>query len=222
MISSFGRQAKSADDECFTFGALILRHARSHAERGNDLLDNGLKSRCPLLMDAHYVKSILALLSLVALPVLAAEPTLYGRYEYIALPEIGGEVLKAKMDTGALTASLSAKDIETFTRDGEDWVRFRLATKDASNKVYEHKVARISKIKTRSEEEDDDKEVVQPTKRPVVDLELCLGNVKRTAEVNLTDRSSFNYPLLIGAKALREFGAAVNPARRFTADKPDC
>ncbi|EIK72893.1 hypothetical protein PseBG33_5139 [Pseudomonas synxantha BG33R] len=32
----------------------------------------------------------------------------------------------------------------------------------------------------------------------------------------------FNYPLLIGAKALREFGAAVNPARRYTADKPDC
>jgi len=37
-----------------------------------------------------------------------------------------------------------------------------------------------------------------------------------------TGRSSFNYPLLIGAKALREFGAAVNPARRYTADKPDC
>ncbi|CAN1605415.1 retropepsin-like aspartic peptidase RloA2 [Pseudomonas mediterranea] len=166
------------------------------------------------------MKSLLALFSLVALPVLAAEPTLYGRYEYIALPEIGGEVLKAKMDTGALTASLSAKDIETFTRDGDDWVRFRLATKDASNKVYEHKIARISKIKTRSEEDEDEK--IAPTKRPVVDLELCLGDVKRTVEVNLTDRSSFNYPLLIGAKALREFGAAVNPARRFTADKPDC
>ncbi|MBO1539770.1 ATP-dependent zinc protease [Pseudomonas sp. OA65] len=168
------------------------------------------------------MKSVLALLSLIALPVLAAEPTLYGRYEYIALPEIGGKVLKAKMDTGALTASLSAKDIETFTRDGDDWVRFRLATKDADNKVYEHKIARISKIKTRSEEDEDDDEKIAPTKRPVVDLELCLGNVKRTVEVNLTDRSSFNYPLLIGAKALREFGAAVNPARRFTADKPDC
>nr|BFE93499.1 hypothetical protein GCM10020185_40350 [Pseudomonas brassicacearum subsp. brassicacearum] len=104
------------------------------------------------------MKSFLALLSLVALPVLAAEPTLYGRYEYIALPEIGGEVLKAKMDTGALTASLSAKDIETFTRDGDDWVRFRLATKGASNKVYEHKIARISKIKTRSEEDEEDDE----------------------------------------------------------------
>ena len=167
------------------------------------------------------MKSLLALLSLVALPVLAAEPTLYGRYEYIALPEIGGEVLKAKMDTGALTASLSAKDIETFTRDGDDWVRFRLGGKDASDKVYEHKVSRISKIKSRADE-DDDKDEASVAKRPVIDLEMCLGNVKRTVEVNLTDRSSFNYPLLIGAKALREFGAAVNPARRYTADKPDC
>jgi len=166
------------------------------------------------------MKSVFVLLSVLALPVMAAEPTLYGRYEYIKLPEIG-ETLQAKMDTGALTASLSAKNIETFTRDGEPWVRFQLATKGASDKVYEHKVARISKIKNRADE-DDDKEEPASAKRPVVDLEMCLGNVKRTVEVNLTDRSSFNYPLLIGAKALREFGAAVNPARRYTADKPDC
>ena len=166
------------------------------------------------------MKSVFVLLSVLALPVMAAEPTLYGRYEYIKLPEIG-ETLQAKMDTGALTASLSAKNIETFTRDGEPWVRFQLATKGASDKVYEHKVARISKIKNRADE-DDDKQEPASAKRPVVDLEMCLGNVKRTVEVNLTDRSSFNYPLLIGAKALREFGAAVNPARRYTADKPDC
>ncbi|QVM97148.1 ATP-dependent zinc protease [Pseudomonas sp. SORT22] len=167
------------------------------------------------------MKSVLALLSLLALPALAAEPTLYGRYEYIKLPEVGGQTFKAKMDTGALTASLSAKDIETFTRDGEEWVRFRVATKDADGKVYEHKLARISKIKNRADE-DEDGEGAEISKRPVVDLELCLGDVKRTVEVNLTDRSSFNYPLLIGAKALREFKAAVNPARRFTADKPSC
>ena len=166
------------------------------------------------------MKSVLALLSVLALPVMAAEPTLYGRYEYIKLPEIG-ETLKAKMDTGALTASLSAKNIQTFTRDGEEWVRFQLATEGASSKVYEHKVARISKIKSRADE-DDEGETTEVSRRPVIDLEMCLGNVKRTVEVNLTDRSSFNYPLLIGAKALREFGAAVNPARRYTADKPDC
>ncbi|MHA4979577.1 retropepsin-like aspartic peptidase RloA2 [Pseudomonas extremorientalis] len=164
------------------------------------------------------MKLLLASLALVAVPVMAAEPTLYGRYEYIQLPEIG-ETFKAKMDTGALTASLSARDIQTFTRDGDDWVRFRLGGKDASDKVYEHKVSRISKIKSRADEDEDEATVA---KRPVIDLEMCLGDVKRTVEVNLTDRSSFNYPLLIGAKALREFGAAVNPARRYTADKPDC
>ena len=166
------------------------------------------------------MKSMLALLSLLALPVMAAEPTIYGRYENIALPELG-ETLKAKMDTGAYTASLSAKDIERFTRDGDEWVRFRLATKDADGKVYEHKLARISKIKNRSDEEEEG-DAPELSQRPVVDLELCLGDVKRTVEVNLVDRSSFNYPLLVGAKALREFKAAVNPAKRFTAGKPDC
>ncbi|MFJ4432973.1 ATP-dependent zinc protease [Pseudomonas sp. NPDC089395] len=166
------------------------------------------------------MKSMLALLSLLALPVMAAEPTIYGRYENIALPELG-ETLKAKMDTGAYTASLSAKDIELFNRDGEEWVRFRLATKDSNGKVYEHKVSRISKIKGRAEEEDEG-DAPELSKRPVVDLELCLGDVKRTVEVNLVDRSHFNYPLLVGAKALREFKAAVNPAKRFTTGKPDC
>lgn len=59
-------------------------------------------------------------------------------------------------------------------------------------------------------------------KRPVVDMELCQGDTKRSIEVNLIDRSSFNYPLLIGAKGLREFSAAVNPARRYTAGEPGC
>ena len=166
------------------------------------------------------MKSVLALLSVLALPVMAAEPTLYGRYEYIKLPEIG-ETLKAKMDTGALTASLSAKNIQTFTRDGEEWVRFQLATPDAGSKVYEHKVSRISKIKNRADE-DEDKDEVNVAKRPVVDLEMCLGNVKRTVEVNLTDRSNFNYPLLIGAKALREFGAAVKLGDVYKRQQPGC
>lgn len=166
------------------------------------------------------MKPALLLLSLLALPVLAAEPDIYGRYEYIQVMEIG-ETFKAKMDTGALTASLSAKDIQTFTRDGDDWVRFRLAVKGGGDKVYEHKIARISRIKERNNGDDED-EPLDPVKRPVVEMEMCLGHTKRTVEVNLVDRSHFNYPLLIGARALREFDAAVNPARRYVADKPDC
>jgi hypothetical protein len=45
------------------------------------------------------VKLVAALLALLALPALANQPTLYGRYEYIRLPQIG-QTLKAKMDSG--------------------------------------------------------------------------------------------------------------------------
>lgn len=163
----------------------------------------------------------LALLSLLALPALAAEPSIYGRYERIGLPEFQ-QTLKAKMDTGAYTASLSARDIELFERDGQAWVRFRLAAKDADDKVYEHLLARISKIKNRADEGDEELSAAEVSKRPVIDLQLCLGDQLRIVEVNLADRSNFNYPLLIGAKALREFAAAIDPAKRFTAGQPHC
>ena len=167
------------------------------------------------------MKAVVLLSALLSLPALAAEPTLYGRYEYLQLPELG-QTLKAKMDTGAYTASLSARDIQNFKRDGEEWVRFRLAATGADDSVYEHRVARISRIKNRADEGDEDPAAADVSKRPVIDLQLCLSKQLRTVEVNLTDRSSFNYPLLIGAKALREFNAAVNPAKRFIAGKPAC
>lgn len=167
------------------------------------------------------MKLFLSLLTLLALPALAGEPTLYGRYERIGLPELSTS-LKAKMDTGAQTASLSARDIELFKRDGEAWVRFRLAAKDADDKLHEHVLARISKIKNRADEGDEDPNAAEVSKRPVIDLQLCLGKQLRTVEVNLTDRSSFNYPLLIGATALRQLNAAVDPAKSFTAGKPKC
>ena len=162
------------------------------------------------------MKIVAALLALVALPAMANQPTLYGRYEYIELPQVG-QTLKAKMDTGAVTASLSARDIEQFQRDGQDWVRFRLATASADDTLFEQPLARISKIKSRAEESGS-----AAAKRPVVDMELCLGNELRTVEVNLTDRSHFNYPLLIGTSALREFDVAINPAQRYTANRPQC
>lgn len=167
-----------------------------------------------------YVKWVFALLSLLALPVMAAEPLLYGRYEYIKLPQIG-ETLKAKMDTGALTASLSARNIQLFERAGEQWVRFQLGSDPAAGKVYERPLARIAKIKTRVEE-DDASEAAEAATRPVIELDMCIGEIRQTVEVNLTDRSHFSYPLLIGVKAMHDFNAAVNPMRRFTAGQPDC
>lgn len=151
-----------------------------------------------------------------------AEVDIYGRYEQVGLPELH-QTVEAKMDTGAYTSSLSAKDIETFKHDDKEWVRFRLAIEGVGDTVYEHQLTRFAQIKnradTRSEDDDEDDRLSQ---RPVIMLTVCLGERLEQIEVNLTDRSDFNYPFLMGAKGLRAFNAAIDPARRFKAGKPRC
>lgn len=66
----------------------------------------------------------------------AAEKTVYGLNEYAQLAGIDLEVA-AKLDTGAKTASLSARDIKRFKRNGESWVRFYLAIDTAHSHPIE-------------------------------------------------------------------------------------
>lgn len=161
------------------------------------------------------------LLCLLLLPgvAAAADKTIYGLNEYVSL-DIDVEVA-AKLDTGAQTASLSARDIERFKRDGERWVRFYLAIDDAHAHPIERPLARISKIKRRAGDVDSDDEKTY-TARPVVELDVCMGGVRREIEVNLTDRSAFQYPLLIGSDALKRFDALVDPSLKYAAGKPAC
>jgi len=151
---------------------------------------------------------------------LAAEKSIYGLNEYAHLPELGS-TLAAKLDTGAKTASLSAHDIQRFRRNGESWVRFYLDSADAESAPIERPLARISKIKRRAGDFDPD-EGRTYTARPVIELDVCMGNTLRTIEVNLTDRSAFQYPLLIGSDALVRFRALVDPSLKYAAGKPGC
>lgn len=84
------------------------------------------------------LKALLPLLCLFILPGtgFAAGKTVYGLNEYAQLAGIDLEVA-AKLDTGAKTASLSARDIKRFKRDGESWVRFYLAIDTAHSHPIE-------------------------------------------------------------------------------------
>ncbi|EXF47220.1 ribosomal protein S6 glutaminyl transferase [Pseudomonas sp. BAY1663] len=168
------------------------------------------------------VKAYSLLLCALLLPVTspAAEKAIYGLTEHVALPDFGLEVA-AKLDTGAQTASLSARDVTRFKRGGESWVRFYLALDSAHTHPIERPLARISKIKRRAGDFDPEEEKTY-TARPVIELDLCMGKAKRTIEVNLTDRTAFQYPLLIGSDALSRFGALVDPSRTYIAGKPGC
>lgn len=49
-----------------------------------------------------------------------------GWREYLALPELGVDSIKAKVDTGALTSAIHATDIQVSTVDGSTWVDFNI------------------------------------------------------------------------------------------------
>lgn len=150
-----------------------------------------------------------------------AEKTIYGLNEYVWMSDFPAQVA-AKLDTGAKTASLSARDIQRFKRNGETWVRFRLAIEDGNGELFERPLARISKIKRRAGDYDPEEDEKTYTARPVIELELCMGKARRNVEVNLTDRSAFQYPLLIGSDALERFDALVDPSLTYSAGKPGC
>jgi hypothetical protein len=55
--------------------------------------------------------------------------------------------------------------------------------------------------------------------RPVVNMDLCIGGIRVNGEVNLADRSGFNYPLLVGRNMLSEAGIAIDSRKIFAARK---
>lgn len=148
------------------------------------------------------------------------EKSVYGRYEYVGLVGFSVQV-EAKLDTGAYTASMSARDIHKFKRDGQNWVRFYLHFDEDHQYPFETPLIRMSKIKRRADDFNPEDSKSYAT-RPVVAMSLCMGNRLRTVEVNLTDRSAFRFPLLIGAKALKSFSAVVDPSEQYIAGQPNC
>ncbi len=151
----------------------------------------------------------------------AQDVNILGVSEKALLPELELE-LPAKLDTGAVTASLSALNIEVFEREGAEWVRFDLAVDgEQDGETLEMPVVRTSEIRRRAADvaEGDGR---THTSRPVVEMDVCLGAEQHRVEVNLTDRTAFSYPFLIGSTALQQFQAAVDPGQEYTAGSPDC
>lgn len=172
------------------------------------------------MLNKNYFPRILVLATLFGLAhsglALAAEKRIVGLNERLYIAEIDLE-LNAKLDTGAQTSSLSAHDIKHFDKDGEPWVRFRLAIKDAPEHSYELPLARVSRIKRRSSGGDEDTSSI---KRPVVTMTVSMGTQQHAIEVNLADRSRFEFPMLMGASALQQFSAIVDPSVEYMAGAP--
>lgn len=136
-----------------------------------------------------------------------------GWIEKARIPGVDKEV-KAKLDTGATTASINAEILEKPDKNTESggMIKFRFKDGEGNSTVYERPVVRWVGIKSR---------VGGDIRRPVVRMKLCVAGRWIEEEVNLADREDFNYPILIGRNMLKQGKLAVDSSRTFTAD-PSC
>lgn len=135
-----------------------------------------------------------------------------GEVERVYIQEVG-QAYDARVDTGAVTSSISATNIRLFERNGEQWVRFDIPAErpaegeeEAPGTTVEARVARFVNIKKASSDE--------PQRRPVIRARIRLGDYVTEAELNLTDRSHMEYPVLLGRKFFQDI-AVVDVSRKY-------
>ncbi|WP_108444291.1 ATP-dependent zinc protease family protein [Halomonas denitrificans] len=139
-----------------------------------------------------------------------------GRSEWIGLPDVG-TYLKARIDSGATTSSLSATEITRFERDGEDWVRFKLGlneddivVEDVRGEWIEAPVDRRVRIIQATGEES----------RPVISLLMTLGPLREKVQFTLNDRTHLDHPVLLGRRFLLDI-AIIDVAEQYLHARPE-
>lgn len=140
-----------------------------------------------------------------------------GRQEWVGFPDIG-TYLKARIDSGANTSSLSAREITEFERDGEKWVRFKLALAEDEDDV----VARVRDkwIEAPLLRKVRIIQAVGTDTRPVVRLLMTLGPIRQEVEFTLNDRSDLNYPVLLGRRFMMDI-ADIDVSRKYIYERPE-
>lgn len=130
-----------------------------------------------------------------------------GWREWAALPELDIPAIKVKVDTGARTSALHAFEVNTFERDGSEWVRFRLHPLQDNT---EHEcVCECPVI---------DRRVVSDSgghreERVVIATQIEFGGRRWPIEMTLTDRDSMRFRMLLGRTAMD--GLVVDPSASF-------
>ncbi|SFN26958.1 ATP-dependent zinc protease family protein [Marinobacter pelagius] len=128
---------------------------------------------------------------------------------YLAGP---GLVYTARIDSGAETSSLDARNITRFERDGSNWVRFDVPVPGTDELVtMEKEISRRVRIIQASAEDSE--------RRVVVELQFAIGDHKQVAEFTLADRSNLTYEVLIGRNVLRDV-MLIDVGKEFATELP--
>lgn len=137
-----------------------------------------------------------------------------GWREWVALPDLGIEAIKAKVDTGARTSTLHAFSVERFFEAGGQYVRFGI-----------HPIQKRSDIVIYREAPVLDERFVSDSgghkeKRIVIETTLQMGLINWPIEVTLTDRDTMQFRMLIGRTAMTG-RLLVDASASYLTGKPD-
>ncbi len=134
-----------------------------------------------------------------------------GHVEKIYLAAVE-QVYTARIDSGAETSSLDARNITRFERDGSNWVRFDVPVPGADTLItLEKEIVRRVRV-TQAAAED-------PERRVVVELQFAIGDHQQVAEFTLTDRNDLENEVLIGRNVLRDV-MLIDVGREFATKLP--
>lgn len=133
---------------------------------------------------------------------------LLGWREWVSLPDLGIEYIKAKVDTGAKTSALHAFSCDVYYERGIKFVRFRI-----------HPWQKRTDIEQSCSAEVVDERVVSDSgghreRRLVIATRVCLDDKCWPIEMTLTNRDNMQFRMLLGRTAIRgKFG--VQPGASY-------
>lgn len=134
-----------------------------------------------------------------------------GWREWVVLPLLHPDPIKAKIDTGARTSALHAARIEPFQVDGADWVEFEMDRHDLPNAPTPFRVPVKDRRNVRNSGG-------RAENRFLIETLLRLGNDEWPIEMTLTARHAMGFPMLIGRTAIRG-RFVVEPGRSYLATR---
>jgi hypothetical protein len=132
----------------------------------------------------------------------------FGWREWVALPELGIDRIKAKVDTGARTSALHAFSVRDFEEDGMRRVEFKMHPIQGDDETV---IVCTADIK--------DQRVVRDSggheeTRWVIETPVRVGSESWPVEITLTARDDMLFRMLLGRTALKG-RAVVDPSRSF-------